>query len=1060
MPGNRSTQKKTAQPAQQPSPAEAPQNAELLEALQARLGITQIQAAQELSASEQCLKILCDLSDSDYLELKTACNLNSNDSINDLANKITQCKTHSPIIDKTKAALLRFGEYQEKEKEILQKLRVSRSAEFEHFETERNALLKRAFNVTLNLLKDDPRLARYYEILKKYNITSPLDITRDTLNKMSVLEETIFTSRTAQIKPLAISNLNHKELTRYFELEKSIKNRIDRMVTDEISANNKELAPIREKTLKIEGLLEIDSEIKDLQLSRLTKESASLIKEYISAYKSLIAALKTPQFDDDNIAGSALNKISESIIQEIGNEYKNAYIDTPTDPEKQSFKSLMLIIAKLHITDEKITSFFMRLANPVLSAEDRNDLFRARTLNFFGVNLSKTNINPLIYQNQSITSYIEANHKEFNHLLNNYAQSIRDYFKTIRENKSVIGSGHSRSTALFYALRSAGYSEQDLLVINAMTAYENIGSERKVLLTGTKEEQLKKCLEEIKKLLDFIKTDDFKKLSPGNKGKTLQDFDCLGMIIQCLAGSKVEGDYQINLFAFDTKFGATIESESSSYEETFNADDDANSRSMIKRFFVGGEGLSSGLNPWSILSNHIYNSRITNEPLDQGFIDEVTKHSPLGELAGYDGQYDLERLKTLFMECFINKALEINQQSMPNYEASRSKLLNWLKSFITAIRNEVKSNPKFAGSPEMEKRMGVLSLIHRALLESKLFTEGELNKYFSDNPIVPITAKLTSSDLNRGGVYRTVGYESLPSGIRDQFKNAGFADFCRQHPDLQIYWAPDDASNKAFGGYATFDDNTIVIVYQNKRQSTHPAWYLASVISHELQHKIDNRNLLRHISANPSYANVISITPSLITERNAYLTQLRYLSGLPQKTKAVKEYIKYISDIIIKSNILLDIKDLNNRTLIDPPYDASILQAQAIDIHPEINIPLNSSFLINLHDVISILGYDHDENNYLLGSCAQIISGGLLNLADTDRGNRNIIVDFIGKLMGANTNGYLTDELLNRIAAIKASADYRKKHTNDKSAAPIISSDFLLSLIIDFANRQRAAGTR
>ncbi|MDD4179655.1 MAG: hypothetical protein PHH14_06400 [Candidatus Margulisbacteria bacterium] len=1009
----------------------------------------QVLAELPLSDAEQAFVTLFDLTWAEYAELKRRCGLEDTDTFQGLRTKVTQAKVFSGKTNVVKRKIDEFEEYQK----VIDYLKsfVYASPAYEQVETEENKIIARAFSETLTGLKDELPFKKYFAILEKYHIFDPLNITREMLDEMSVYEETIFTAGTRDLRKYALANLKFEELQQYLYIQEQVERFVRDDITQIIAQNYPESVSLRTRDLEANRILagETEDKIPEKLLNALTAEARSLVTKYWQAAQELKNALQTPQLEDEAAVQARIEAVRLELIAEVENEYQHAFIDTPTEPEKKALKALFMATAELEILDDKMR-FYARLANPVLSQDEREIIFQLRAMKEKGFDLSRTNVDPVIYQSSSIDDWIDAYPAEARAILTRFVAALRADLQAAGEKRSLIAAGQEKSAALYYALILAGFSTEELLVLEAMVGYEALDNEFKALLAGDVDNQIKTVLDEFRRISELANSADSTRLNEEEKKNLKIRFAAISLVLAGLAGSLVKFEYLYNLGVLGKAFGGWLNAQYSQVEQSPEPNDDWLARHWLERFFsIGADQF--GLDSRAMLVAHIFAREVRGEPIDQEFISEILKYSSFYYgLMGLDGAQGLDEFKQEFISLLTYDVLEDRLEVKPKFEASKAKMLNWIETFIQGIQVKIDRNLVYAGSEEMRTSLAIVSSINNLLLETKLMAAEELDQFFADHPIVPAREGITTRDFKQGGIYHTVGLENIPSEVRAAIAGSPLADFCAQHSDLlNIYWVPKEPS-ATFGGYAVVvDKNTIVVVYQ--AANTAGIKMMANVLIHELRHKVDSFELAQYRQANPDYELPFTEVPLMITERNAYIDSLLYYENLPAPVKKQKEVAQWLNTYrgrVAKANIMLGLPE-SDRAMIQPPYTEVDLTSMALDIDPA-DILLNLPEVRLLGRLLDRLGYAGAEKQYLLERCVYIAHGGekfdLHN--DIKIGRRNIFTEFIGRLLGAKTDGLLTDELAGRMNAFKTEI---KEKTPDTMVTPY----FLEKLILDYAKKNK-----
>lgn len=952
------------------------------------------------------------LTNDEYDQLEKECSFSKDDKTEKLIGKVSASKSHSQTVKTAKKKIERYYfEYLPYLNQLDAHLKLEKPEIFREVAAEENKIISKAFKITLDLFKDEPWFKRDYEILERYGIADPLNVSREILDHMSIYEETRFHSFVGTLRAYALSNLHFDEMQNYLYLQESIDAGYKNYVTQLISLNRKEFSAIREQQLKSEAILADERKETILILDSLTNGAKALIQAYQAGYKEYEAAINTSGQNDDISAVEKMKRIIEGLRAEVENEYQAAYIDDPTEEEKQSLKSLLHITAQLKIMDRKII-YYARLSNSGLSQEERDSIEDARIKYYVHYNekldFTKRDIDPQAYKKASVESWIMSYPEDVQHVLYLYSQAIEDNIKQVYENNTLIGKGIDKKDALFFALEAIGFSEKELLMFEAIVSYSLLPKDKKELLSGSKEEDKLTCLYELKRIYDTTSSDNYEKLDTSARAALEANRVMFYSVLSGNVGSWIETNYLGNIYIYDQKTSLYSYGESSIVEGSPEEVDD-------HIYHLGYEKAISkvsdqfGLDPWTLISNHLAVQKITGEPIDQEFVNEMLSHSSLQDLIALDGEYGLDEFKNEFILCLTYKGLEATLADRPNYTASKEKLASWLREFVAGIRECIKKDPSCAGSEETRYKLGILNLVQKVLIDSTLFTQNEIDDFIAKNPLVEPTDKLAYSKLGKG-VYFSKGYDSLPEEIRNLMEKYGYAKFCRDYSNLlDIYWVPDD--NKAdFKGYAMPGKNPIVVVCDDNKVD-----YIVKIV-HELRHKVDAQEFDKYARENPKYEKPFDPVSRLITERNAYLLTCDIYANTPKLSHMQQESLVDYKRRVEVANILLGLAE-NNKDILHPPYASVDLKSGYIDYDPS-NILISTDYLRNkLIKTLDSLEYTPEEKQFLLDYSIALYSNNIIYLP-TDQ--RNLFVSFLQILAGELVcNGRMTARFEGILAEIR-----------------------------------------
>ncbi|MBI5700603.1 hypothetical protein HZC34_01995 [Candidatus Saganbacteria bacterium] len=1016
---------------QPPAPTTAPahESAKTLKARQAQLDI------ESVSADEQAFITLLGITKVEFREIKAICNLKQTDRLTFLLSKVKGAKSGSAAVKKAKQNIKKYEQCQKYKEAILSTLKVQQPELFKTFESYQNKILARAFAETLALFRDERVFKEYYEILNKYHIIDPLAIGRKDIGKMTIYEETIFFQRTETMRGYSISNMYFEEAQRYLNIQEQIRAKTNKYFLQIIKSNKfgKKLAAIHNRETEAMAQLWPKDDL-NLELTGLTNKAQSLINKYRKIAKELEAAIKTPDIKDDEMAKAKLSGIIDELLAEIGIEYKAAYVETPSNPEKQALKSLLHITAQLKILDKKII-YYARLSNPALSQNERDLIEQVKGLSEKGILFSKAPTEAGAFKKYTLAAWLATYPKEVQLILEIYVRSTKDFLRQIKDNMPLIGTGKDKSEALYFTLLASGFSEKELLAFDAMAALESLADDDKKVLIGTNEGQIGNCLKELKKTYDLMLSSKYITLSPKERAAINAKYCQLTSLLFGLVGSYQRASYLMEISVYMRKTGVHIPGKTHEIENSPETHDDLIYHQGLLRF-IKASAEQFGVDPWNLIATHLTVRKITGEPIDQKYVDEILKHSSLQGLIDLDGQYNLDELKKKFISAFVYKGLESSLAIQTNYEASKAKIFAWLQKYVGQIRSEISKDPRYAGLNEMENKLRILNQIFRFLLETKVVSNNELDIFIKKNPYAELKIGLEMQNLRSKEVFFTMGYESLPKEVKDAVEKHGFTAFCKDYAALlDIYWVPNDKKT-LFLGYTFLGKGPIVLTYKQSNFLNK----IIDILVHELRHKADNDDFEKYCLANPNYKKPFDDIPIMLTERNADILSLAVCEGIKPRTLALKKEIAEIRRRVEISNVLLGLNP-GDRQILKPPYNGIKIEMQSLSIAPS-QIPLEVKDLHAIKSVLINMGYTAKEQGFLIDTCVAVISSGWIDLSTLNvPGQRNIFIDFIEKLVGdKRSKGYYTDEFESHLA-------HSKKTINSKVKTPIVTSQELKRLI-------------
>lgn len=990
--------------------------------------------------SQQALMILLDLSSASIDELSKTCGFGEKDSINDLFKKILSNRKTSTTLQKAKKAIQQYNNYLT----FVGTLKTQIALGSNRIITDNiNKLIGNAFLKTMFLLKDEKMFKEYISILRKHNIHNPLQATRSQLDKMTLYEETAFEAATNSVRAYALSNLSLNGIKRYLAYQEQIKTAITENIKSHLKQNKPEYLEFFGREKLAATILATPSKKRPpVALVGLASKEKKLIEKYQAALNGLKQALSTPDQNDEKTARAKLEQIKKEVADEVGRSYKNAFVDTPSKPEKAAFKALLKTTVELEIIDEKII-YYARLGKDSLTASDRNLIdYLKKTGNF-----SKKQVDPLAFKKMSLFQWIDNYKSEHVHFaLLRYAQLVEEDIQISSDpEKNRIGlHKNNRVNAFFFALQAAGFSFKELNMIGALVAFGKLTTVEKSELPKIRTELIKKCLGEIKKSSEQQESESFSRLDNAARRESIRKNILFYYLLSGLTGSSINADYLLKTQAQNQKTGVLPEVELEYSEATPEKHDDRLAQQYITDFFAFGAE-QFGLNIWNIIGNHIYIRKTLGKEPDNDFINKALSFSSFAGTLSANGQYGLEGFKKEFVFCLTYKTLESNLRTKPNLERSKASLLQIASRFIGEIGKKLKKDPKCAGSDDISNRIGLLGNIYKLLLESQLLTEKELDQFALDNPIIPPSSGIKITDLNGSQIHRTTGYDGVPKEVQSIIKAAGFEGFCRQNSHLlNVYWVPRD-KKAAFAGYATYDKNTVVVTYDkiNPGQISE----LGGILMHELRHKKDMEELRQYIKQNPKFREKMSAPPSLITERNAYICKhLFYKNSGTLNSKMAAASIRSI----YVSNLLLGLPE-DDMSILSPPYNRTNLQSSSLDLHPG-TLMVTQKEIKLLLKVLDYLGYSKQEKGILLIAGIRLFANHPTDLLNYPTDRRDLLIDLVGKLIGnkkTKTNGFNNQFIMNVVMNAK------KQYKQDSSSLSSISVYQFLGYLKYFCKKNK-----
>jgi hypothetical protein len=985
--------------------------------LSSRLSQLEIRPAKPgYSKAEQAFMKAFDLPEQDYRELKPLCRLDAGDDLTGLMRKAGTAENTQPVIEKAWARIVEFDKYQDKAAPIGESAYKAAEAAFEQ---PTNTLIALAFADTLKAVKDDKYYHPYFAILDKYQIREPLFVTRPALDRMTVLEETEFTRLTESLKYTALSNLDFAELQQYLQLQAEKREFRDQLISSDIAAKHQDLLPFRQREAAVQEILKQEDNT-GLALEALSGQARALIERFRQASDDLRAALKTEDPADDQAVQARLDAVRREIVGEVAREYTAAFVEAPSEPEKQALKALLKMTARLAINDRQII-YYARLSSSSLTELDRTAVEACRHKAW-----QRPGLDPLDYQKLSPWQLVDRFPLRVRPALVGYVAALKEDFRKEITTREVSSGDRAHSTALFYALQSAGFPEKELLIIQAAVAYEHLKPEARELLTGTADEQFNKCLKRFIRLMDQSYSGGYSRLDRAEQEKISAEKVALYWIFNGLAGSQVTAEYLWFTRGEKRATGAMLEVQFMVAEDTSEENDDLPIRKGLSDFFK--LGAAGSLDHWQLLGDHIMARRLLGEPIDQEFVTALLENSPI---FGADGEYGLESFKHDLVNALTFLALEINSRDKPNCNSYKNKLRDWMRDFVAKIREDIANDPHYSGSAEMENKLAISAKMSRLLIDAKLFREDEIARFFQDNPLVAARSGLSTEDFKTNGVFRTVGYDDLPQEVKAALSASPAGQTVRQHSELlNVYWVPYERSNSGIDGFATYDKSTIVVVYQEPDQTLSSREEITTISVHELRHKIDAQELRDYLAKEPDRRLPFKDPPSLITERNAYIEGLNYLEALPARSGKTMKTVKFLSETVSKANLLLGRPEAD-REMLHPPYAGIDFDSPLIYFNPADSV-FPAKQIKKIIAKIGSLDYPPKERKWLLETCLLIGAGKVFDAAGVPAGRRNLLIEFFDILMGDSrliSHGMAQPEFLRAIKSLNAAYGLAGRNT-------------------------------
>lgn len=1017
------------------------------------------QLSQEpLSKEEYAFLTLFNIKESSYRAIKGTYNIPKNASIGELIEffkSIPAAKEKDPetsrILSVIQFVIRRYEKYLEVKEDLLRLYNLEENKEYQKLLKARNTTLQRAFGEAWKYyLEYAPAAAELKEIIAKYKITDPLNLTRADFDKMSIYEETLLSNAIEQSKVLALSNLTAFEFERIKLIDKYLLTFTTLIISQLfLRCDEKLLRGIpRKKTIEIleretraTRILKNEGE-KRIALSGLTKEAQQLVKKYQKAKRELNKALETTNEEDDKSSQEHLNKIIEELAQEVKTSYEEAFEVTPSDPEKAALKALLQAISELEIIDQRII-YYARLSAPELNDDERKLIQYLYTI---VISFGQENINFPSVRNMSIEEFLSKYPPEAAAALALYAQEIENEIKKFDITKPFINSGCGKSTALFFALQAAGFSESELQALQGLIILKFLKPEDKRFLSDSKEQSIDNILKELKRL--HLESEVLSKLSLDQKKEQALKFQLFYGLLSSMVG-ECSASYFFKLKVAKLPFGSAIFAQFECAEWTPEEADDIQTRRIVTELIKYGGNYS--LDAFSVIATHIRVRKILGKKVDQGFIKEVLKYTPLGQLIAIDGKYELESLEYTIIDCLVNQELEFYQEKKLHYERSKTEIKKWFTNFLKETAQKLESDSNYSLSQMFAERLAIAGAFRELVVFAEIFTEEEIDQIISENPLFVPKTNLSLQELRNGQVFRTDGYNALPEEIKKIIREIGFEEFIKANADLlQIYWLPADLQTLWAGVAVQFDKKTILLEYEheeNGKIKMLPIYFIVDTILHELTHKIYAQAVAKYQKENKENSDQ-RVGSLLIHERKAYLMSLKfcqeYIKSLPpgKEKKEVEDRIKRLEDIIFMANTILELKENN----LDPDLTLENIRPYSPIYDIQIGyLPYTSENIEKFMEALGKFNYSEREKRWLIDELFMAVEYPK-KTENFAANRRNLLIDFIQRMYSLNDpkrNGFLD------LATVQA-IETDKRQVNDGLDSRSISGAYLLTLAINY----------
>lgn len=862
---------------------------------------------------------------------------------------------------------------------------------FKFIAEQQSQMLQPYFETALERLKsstiNDENINSYFAIISNYSISNPLNVSQETLDRMTIYEETIFNEVNEKVKQLALNALSTTMLLKYFSLE-HLKEKAKQIIySEEPSSNKEEVFWDSERDAT-------EQTLPKKEINMLSQKMMSLIKEI----KENRDKLETIHYEDEKhlkIVLGRLKKLHTDLSENLKKSFIEAYIKSPTTKEQEIFVNMINALSENHLISEILYSFYNRISLPTLNNREQILLIKCMEQNSKEKPLGEIKID---FTKDTTSSFLKRYKGYKQKAMSNYMNSlIEERRKDITNNQSKVNIGYEKSDALFFAMEAAGFSAKELETMEALVAFENSSSD-------FKEEVLKNLnnfeewfLKEISKNYKIMYSSDWDNLSTKSKMEIkAKQYDLIA-IYKALSNDPPELlDYKISL-ALNPETAKYITSIAErAYLTPENYDDFEINKVLIKL-----NELSKGtFDLTDTVVSYIQTMKMLGKDVDKKFLSKVL---------GLDKESDnfFNEINIALSDCFAYSSLEKESEEKKYLNQAKTKLFNILGNYIeNKIKQNLNKDPKFLGSDEAFEHISKISTVIKILLGTKIVTEEEIKNFFSQYPLIESKKeKFSLKDLNNQPVY-TEGIEYLPREVYDILSmDPTSVELLKNNERfLNIYWVPFEKNKKGFSGFATIYKNSILIIYQEDFRKNYSPQELAVTLLHEIQHKIDYEkidNYNKKLDANSR----TYFLPPLIAEYNAILRQTKFLENNKikeywekQDFKKYKLYREHSNTITSIAKRLLNLSD-DFIDFLEPPYDNVKLDSLSMIIDPQF---IDKKSFDTINQTLNQLGYTGPEKDWLLDRILLILKGMYIDLASMELGERNLFFDFIKKLTKFN----------------------------------------------------------
>jgi|GEM_PF-4369387 len=920
------------------------------------------------------------------------------------------------LLDKIKAKIDEFNDYLQYEGQIRNIIDFESDQAIKDLFAQRDEIVHSAFMESWSFINEDPYFGPVADIAAKYGISDPLSLTTADYRKMSIREETALKQAIQYTISTAVSNLSSAQFEKYTEVREKISERVEQIYLEHLRTIG---SPHLEMALRVSQANEIlnESNVSAPDLEGLSWKQGILLKEFVKAGKNLAAALATSDTNDDAEAKNALENIRQAILREIESSYMDAFVDKPTDPEKQEFINFIRAASELEINDKKLV-FYSRAAESVFSAEER-ELFLGLEANgksiFAGSNLPE--ISFISLGSMTADGFIARYGEEARPYLEWYASEVRKDIENHVEHQT----GRTKAEALFNLLTWAGCSEAELLKLDAVIAAEYLSPEdRKKIFSGNVQAAINVLLERMRSNFD---REDFPK-----KEQLLNN-----LILYAAAGSILNGNQLLNSRLFDVRFGSRILSELETAEYTPELTDDFNVRKILAGF-----SRETGIDAFSIASAHLRARKYLNMPPDEDFLSSVLNNGYFMEMTGIAGP-EIDGMKMEIMNWLIANEFEDKK----SIQASKKKIQDlYVKMLNDARDNAAKTDSKEALS-YIYPALTLAGIARKVLQDFKIFTGEELDELNAKNNLIPLNENVSLKDFEEkaGRIFRTRGFDPLPEKIKQAITDAGHEKTFREKLN-DVVWVPYVEGVDFLGFFSEFNNNMIVVVYQAHSQesgqvSTSDPILMLAILAHELGHRLYSDRIKDFSGNDPR------IHSSLVNERSAFMYQNQVMGDLDP------DYAPEDFSPITWSNLILGPSRAGQKKIYLSADDMRpyALSNGVFDVHPGSATDVGLKALGDIQKVVSLQGYSGEDARYLLDIIYLSASKDNKPRIAVSSENRSLIVHFVQKLLRQEPTGFADKDLMDRIEQVK-------KEMGDNSSPDEVSIQLLYKLMVDHYNSE------